>query len=177
MGSRSTVDSGATVIVQSKGARHGRRPLRVARLKPLDFEHFTPVLKPRSPKETGRVGRFLGSGGAVGRVELDYDITFCLDWFVVQQCGLITPFVNSFDDRGNQVRRAIDRPYVFDAAVRGDGGVDTHGIAWSHLNLSSLRIDAGNQFADHHFLVSIEGPPGMRRGHAHGTLDVDGNRG
>jgi len=105
---------------------------------------------------------------------LENHITFCLDWFVVQQRGLIAPFVDGPYDRGNQVGGAVDRPYVFDATVGGYGSVDANG---ADLALGLLGIDAGDQFTDHHFLVAIERPPRVFWGHANGTLDVDGNRG
>ena len=123
----------------------------------------------------GGVGVFLGSGGAVGRrVKLDYDVALCFDWFAIHQCWLVAPFVDGSDDRWNQACRAVNRPDVLDVSILGHGGIDANG---ADLNLSILGIDAGNQFADHHFLVSIEGPPSMCRGHANRTLDVDGKGG
>ena len=57
----------------------------------------------------------------------DY-VALRFDGLVVDQGGLVVPFVKGFGDGGSQVGRAEDLFYVFDVAVGGDGGFDANGI-------------------------------------------------
>ena len=54
-------------------------------------------------------------------MKLKHDVALCFDWFVIDQCGLVAPFVESFGDGRKQAGRTEDLVYVFDVAVLGDG--------------------------------------------------------
>ena len=69
----------------------------------------------------------LAFGSAVGgRMKLKHDIALCFDWSVIDQCGLVAPFVESFDDGRKQAGGTEDLVNVFDAAVLGDGDFDAN---------------------------------------------------
>ena len=107
-------------------------------------------------------------------MKLKHDVALRFDGIAIDKCGLVAPFVESLRDGGDKVSGAEDLVYVCDVAVFGDGGFDADGSGGASGNLGGFWIDAGDEFADDHFFVVIEGPAGVRGGHVHGALDVHG---
>ena len=97
-------------------------------------------------------------------MKLKHDVALCFDWFVIDQCGLVAPFAESFGDGRKQAGGTEDLVYLFDVAVLGDGGFDANGIDGAGRNLRGLWIDPRNQLTDDYFFVSVEGPSRMGRG-------------
>ena len=97
-------------------------------------------------------------------MKLKHDVAFCFDWFVIDQCGLVAPFVESFGDGRKQAGRTEDLVYVCDVAVLGDGGFDANCIGRAGRNLRGLWIDPRNQLTDDYFFISVEGPSRVGRG-------------
>jgi len=59
-------------------------------------------------------------------MKLKHDVALRFDWFVIDQCGLVAPFVEGLGDGRKQAGGTDDLVYVFDVAVLGDGGFDAN---------------------------------------------------
>ena len=110
-------------------------------------------------------------------VQLNQYVGFCFDGLAVDQRGLIAPFLNGFQDRGNKSGATENRLHADHPAGPVDNGGDADKISGTDLRLRKLWINAGEQATDDDLLRSIERPNRMSSRHAHGTLDVQCGRG